>query len=280
MRKTPPETKQYCPSYNRRADMKKIILLIAILLLLPDISLADSLASRLSGRILLQVQRAGQAWYVYPANGQRYYLGRPSDAFNVMRQLGLGISEADFSGLDADQNILARVKGKIILRVQARGQAYYVNPADGQRHYLGRPSDAFNVMKNLALGITDQDLARIPAGKLTAAESASPAPINSPAPAQSALDQAAAAIRSGGKAEAQSYFIAALRQAVAYTLTALSEDSRLLLANILSGAKLASQTDTEKIYSTRAYFSLCGYDVPLNFTVKKQPDGSWLITNL
>ncbi len=51
----------------------------------------------LQGMVLLRVEDKGQAWYVYPQNGQRYYLGRPIDAWRIMTKLGLGISDADLS---------------------------------------------------------------------------------------------------------------------------------------------------------------------------------------
>lgn len=53
---------------------------------------AQSLAQTLSGKILLQVEENGEAWYVFPDTNERYFLGRPADAFRVMRDLGLGIS--------------------------------------------------------------------------------------------------------------------------------------------------------------------------------------------
>lgn len=51
-------------------------------------------AKKHEGKIFLQVEGKGEAWYVY--DGKRYYLGRPADAFLVMRNLSLGISNADF----------------------------------------------------------------------------------------------------------------------------------------------------------------------------------------
>ncbi len=120
---------------------------------------AASISARLSGQILLQVQSQGEAWYVSPVNLNRYYLGRPADAFSVMRSLGLGITEQDyrlFSGAGA-----SRLKGRILLRVQASGEAYYVTPSDGRLHYLGRPADAFAIMRQFGLGISNQDLNQI-----------------------------------------------------------------------------------------------------------------------
>jgi len=145
-----------------------------------------------------------------------HYLGRPADAFSIMRSQVLGISDVNLAkirlnlelvgGSDTDQdglpddleislgtdpnqsdtdadgfsdkaeimndypplleknqrtifdNALAlRLKGRILLQTERRGQAYYLNPLDGQRYFLSRPRDAFNIMRQLGLGITDQD---------------------------------------------------------------------------------------------------------------------------
>jgi len=120
---------------------------------------ATSAATNLSGRILLQVQEKGQAWYVNPVNSSRYYLGRPTDAFNVMRALGLGVSNADLAQFKIKAP--ARLSGRILLQVQDKGQAYYLSPTNLKLYYLGRPADAFNVMRSLGLGITNADLAKI-----------------------------------------------------------------------------------------------------------------------
>lgn len=52
---------------------------------------------RKAGKIFLQVEQNGEAWYVHPKELQRYYLGRPSHAFDVMRKTGLGISTRDIA---------------------------------------------------------------------------------------------------------------------------------------------------------------------------------------
>lgn len=44
-------------------------------------------AAKNKGRILLQVEGHGEAWYVSPSDGKRYLLGNPADAFRVMRDL-------------------------------------------------------------------------------------------------------------------------------------------------------------------------------------------------
>ncbi|MBI4253258.1 fibronectin type III domain-containing protein [Candidatus Uhrbacteria bacterium] len=126
------------------------------------------LGKKLLGRILLQVQGSGEAWYVHPKTAQRHYLGRPSDALRVMREQGVGVSNADLSRIarsgDANSGDGAFAKkqaGRILLQVQSHGEAWYVNPLDAKRYYLGRPSDALAIMRTLGIGISNADLAAI-----------------------------------------------------------------------------------------------------------------------
>jgi len=176
------------------------------------------MSSNLKGKILLQVEEHGEAWYVYPYDLKRYYLGRPSDAFDMMRNLGMGISnndiqkipiaEANFEGLDSDEDGLSdaiedslgtdknnpdtdgdgysdkeeilnnysplgeealeinndlrkKMSGLIVMQVEQHGEAWYINPDDLKRYYLGRPADAFNLMRELGLGITNKNLVKI-----------------------------------------------------------------------------------------------------------------------
>jgi len=58
--------------------MKKYLFLL--LLLIPMFIYAAGMDEKLSGRILLQVEDEGQAWYVEPETGERAFLGRPQDA--------------------------------------------------------------------------------------------------------------------------------------------------------------------------------------------------------
>lgn len=131
----------------------------ASFILIPSSSFASDMPSRLKGRILLQVESKGEAWYVNPDNKKRHYLGRPADAFQVMRELGLGISNKDFNSFNG--RAPSRLSGKILIKVEDSGKAYYVNPVDLKMHYLSRPSDAFKIMRELGLGISNKDLGGI-----------------------------------------------------------------------------------------------------------------------
>lgn len=122
---------------------------------------AQAATLNLNGRILLQVQDLGQAWYVNPLNGERYYLGRPIDAFNLMRTFGLGVSNNDLSGFLRNGSPVY-LSGRILLQVQDKGQAYYIDPVSLKLFFLGSPTNAFEVIRQKGLGITNVDLARIP----------------------------------------------------------------------------------------------------------------------
>ncbi len=50
------------------------------------------LANALKGRIVLQVESRGEAWYIYPKDGKRYYLANGEAAYQIMRYLSLGIA--------------------------------------------------------------------------------------------------------------------------------------------------------------------------------------------
>ncbi len=142
---------------------------------------ALTMAERVYGRILLQTQQHGEGWYVDPVTKQRTFLGRPADAFRVMREFGLGITNANLAKIPVytetragDVVFVNRLKGRILLQVEAHGEAWYVSPVNGKRYFLGRPADAFALMRNLGLGITDANLTLIPVHPNSA-----PLPLNS-----------------------------------------------------------------------------------------------------
>jgi uncharacterized protein YkwD len=157
------------PMTFRDFYLSVLLAAVAIAALFAATTQAETVAQRLSGKILLQVEAKGEAWYVNPETKERYFLGRPADAFEVMRSLGLGIKNSDIANIPearsshkGDAALRKRLSGKILLQVEEKGEAWYVNPETMSRHYLGRPEDAFAVMRELGLGISDMDLISIP----------------------------------------------------------------------------------------------------------------------
>jgi len=192
-------------------------------------------AASLKGRILLQVESKGEAWYVDPLTGQRYILGSPADALKLLASKGLGMSSDNLkkipvateivSGLDSDKdglpddlenaigsnknspdsdadgyNDITEIKngynpvgsgkiktdaafakkffGRILLQVQSKGEAWYVSPSNGKRYFLNQPNDALNIIKRLGLGISNNNLKKIPVK--TISQPSQPAPTQGP----------------------------------------------------------------------------------------------------
>ncbi|MFH1522574.1 MAG: CARDB domain-containing protein [Patescibacteria group bacterium] len=174
----------------------------------------QNLYNSLKGKIILKVEENGEAYYINPKSQEMYFLGRPKDAFSIMRRQGIGITSSNLTkipiglsnltGLDSDSdglpdlledaigtdkdtsdtdgdgnndklelengyspsgsgkiiidnNFIKGQIGKIFLQVERNGEAWYINPADSKRYFLGRPADAFSVMRNLGLGISNNN---------------------------------------------------------------------------------------------------------------------------
>lgn len=147
----------------------------------PSSSTSISFANRLRGRILLQVESRGEAWYVHPNTGKRHYMRDGGVAYQMMRSFGLGITDSDLAKIptsDSEQTMkdsstvcstnptANRVKGKILLQVQQHGEAWYVHPDKCRRIYMKDGSVAYQIMRFLSLGITNADLTKLPEGNL------------------------------------------------------------------------------------------------------------------
>lgn len=182
------------------------------------------LADKLKGYILLQVEQNGEAWYVHPEEGRRYYMKDGETAYEMMRRFGLGITTAnlnkipvginerfeefDYDGdyvfdkmeealgtdmydhdsdddgyddgtevengfnplgagrMELDQALADNLRGRIVLQVESRGEAWYIDPQDGRRYYMKDGDSAYEIMRFLSLGITDANLETIISSEL------------------------------------------------------------------------------------------------------------------
>lgn len=125
----------------------------------------NELTNKLTGRILLQVEEHGEAYYVNPKDSLMYYMANGDEAYRIMRYLGVGITNNDLDKVMTDKSFAKKHSGKIFLQVEAHGEAYYID-VYGKAHYLKDGSVAYNIMRDLGLGITNSDLNKIPEGNL------------------------------------------------------------------------------------------------------------------
>lgn len=136
----------------------KFIFFIAGLFFLLPVAKVQA-ASNLSGKILLQVQDRGQAWYVSPTNSQRQEINSNDESFRNLIKLGLGVSNRDF--LAIQKSAPSRLLGRILIKVEDKGQAYYLNPVDKKLYALRQASDLINLAKKFGLGVSNTNLAKI-----------------------------------------------------------------------------------------------------------------------
>lgn len=158
--------------------MKKIFLCLSgfVFMFLPLSAFsASNIAEKVKGRILLQVESKGEAWYVEPKTGERYYMANGNSAYNIMRIFGVGITDKDLEKLKKDKKAAIKHSGKIFLQVNSKGEAYYVD-FKGNLHYLKDGIAAYAAMRNLGLGIKDSDLKKITVKEMKSGQP-SPAPV-------------------------------------------------------------------------------------------------------
>jgi len=119
------------------------------------------MTERLKGHIILAVEKKGEAYYI-TEDGEAVYMKNGDSAFEIMRRLGLGISNANLNKLQqGDKSLRSRLSGKIVLAVEQHGEAYYINPSDLKIHYLKDGKSAFEVMKSKGLGVSNANLSKI-----------------------------------------------------------------------------------------------------------------------
>lgn len=318
--------------------MKKISIIFLLLFTLFSFQYVKAqdftdLANKLAGKILLQVEENGEAWYVEPVTRKRFFLGRPDDAFQLMRNLGNGITNKDlekiqiglikyadgdidndglgdmfedaigtdknnkdsdgdgFSDYDEisqgynpmnteiiniDQLFSKNHSGQIFLQTEKNGEAWYINPNDKKRYYLGRPDDAFQIMRNLGLGITNENLNNIIVGNLQIIPDTKED--ISTSTAEAVIENAANAIRNGNINDILQYYNPEIHNAVKNAMKALDKEGKFYYGNILGSTKLKKDNNDIKIFSTTVYYM--SWQKNHEIKLIKQTDGSWLIDNL
>lgn len=146
-----------------------LVVFFGLLMAMPALAVpSDNLSSQSSGKILLDTNILGGLWYVYPGDFHRYYVGNPDDAFKVIRNLALGISNSDFAKLSSSTP--DKFKGMFLIKVEDVGRVYYVNPSDKSFVYVQNPKSASYLLKNISVFMSPDSLKAIPVGKIVADE--------------------------------------------------------------------------------------------------------------
>jgi len=125
------------------------------------------LAERLIGRILLQIESDGEAWYVNPEDKKRYYLGRPRDAWLLAHEFGIKLSEKEiFQYAYFEKKFPKSMAGGFIFNEAEKSQVFYVRPETLEGIEFGSAKEALAIMQQEGLGVDNVNIRKIEVGDL------------------------------------------------------------------------------------------------------------------
>jgi len=129
---------------------------------------AASLASRLSGRLLLPVSGQGELWYVYPKDLKRYILEDPGNAFVNVLSVTVEVTDKVLAGIPTapgqkgNAQTIREYAGQFLHNPVGGGdRLWYVDPVQKRRFWFDGSQPSFDFLHSLALGISDKNLALI-----------------------------------------------------------------------------------------------------------------------
>lgn len=140
---------------------------------LPDEEEDLELTERLLGRMLLDVEGNGEVYYIDPVTKGKEYLADGESAQSLLRRRALGINEENFAklttGTEKDESNVCnssdlgkRLRGRIVLRTEVHGEAYWIYPENCRAYYASTFQASYELMKKFSLGISKKNLAKVP----------------------------------------------------------------------------------------------------------------------
>lgn len=84
-----------------------------------------------------------------------------NDGYTDGAEILSGYNPLGAGSLPTDKRLANRLKGRILLQVESRGEAWYVNPRDGKRYYFADGEAAYQIMRYLSVGVTNENLEQI-----------------------------------------------------------------------------------------------------------------------
>lgn len=139
--------------------MKKFLyFIILISLFLVFANTASANQDRLLGRILIQVEENGEAWYLNPRDGNLVYLSKPKDAFAEMKKNSISISAELLD--EIKYNMAPKMLSGVFINEEE--SIYYVRPSDLVLFEISSPIDAFRIIRNEGLGVKNEIINSLP----------------------------------------------------------------------------------------------------------------------
>ena len=135
--------------------IKNLFLTITLVACLLPVAVGagEEQAKQFSGKILIDVENHGEAWYVNPQSLQRVYLGKPDEALYRLTKRAVRINFSNIQRIavdgaeSSDPEYADQMAGYIIVPDDLIGAAWYVHPVLKTRIRLGTPHDAWLAMQ-------------------------------------------------------------------------------------------------------------------------------------
>lgn len=146
-----------------------LTLLVVGLVVRGSTAIAATAGERTAGRILIDVPRVGDAWYVYPKTHERYFLGSDVDAYSSLVSIAVNISGADIAKIPtADSSARGsskwrkRMAGYFLRDMSARGKLWYVSPRTLKRKALDEGVHPISSLLRFGFSTSQAELRKIP----------------------------------------------------------------------------------------------------------------------
>jgi hypothetical protein len=119
-------------------------------------------AESLKGKILLQVELNGEAWYVDPLDLKRYYLGKPREMMILIKKKSKALSSEELFDYRHFEKVFPKeLAGRFVKNQDSNEEYYYVLPEKLTSIKIGSPNEAFRLLKDQGLGISNKEIRQI-----------------------------------------------------------------------------------------------------------------------
>ncbi len=127
----------------------------------------DKLSARLAGRILLQAESSGEAWYLNPLDKKRYFLGRPQEAWVIIKKLGVELPAGELLDyLYFAKTLPKNLEGRFVWAKNNPKEIYYFYPDRDKPLLLKESEDSLELLQPISIGVSNENIRKITVGEI------------------------------------------------------------------------------------------------------------------
>ena len=83
------------------------------------------------------------------------------DGYDDRTEIFHGYDPKSLGKQQINESLVERLKGKLVIRVEGRGEVFYIHPDDGKRYFLNPSAPALAFMQKQFVGISNSDIEQI-----------------------------------------------------------------------------------------------------------------------